>query len=147
MSSVCACECVFLLKKKNLHNDLIWSGLSLALLRSEMIGKAPASLRGDEQLARCSGPPRFIPWSEMMNWSDILVLSEFGFFSSFTMDNEYRGDSDLTTTQKLRGILAGYWLFWSLRPLHAFCSCLIVSKTRCRQQQLLFFFLSNCPNV
>lgn len=38
--------------KKNLHTDLIWSGLSVALLWSEMIGKALASLRGDEQQAR-----------------------------------------------------------------------------------------------
>lgn len=35
-----------------------------------------------------------------MNWSDILVLGGFGFVSSLTMDNEYRGDSDLTTTEK-----------------------------------------------
>lgn len=38
---------------KNLHSDLIWSGLSPALLWSEMIWKALASLRGDEQQARC----------------------------------------------------------------------------------------------
>lgn len=64
---------------KNLHTDLIWSGRSRALLRSEMIGKALASLRGDVQPAtfQPSGPPRSLLWSEVMNWSDILVLAEF----------------------------------------------------------------------
>lgn len=46
------------------------------------------------------GPPRFKLWSEVMNWSDILVLAEFELISRFTVNNEYRGDSDLTTTEE-----------------------------------------------
>lgn len=42
-------------------------------------------------------------WSEVMNWSDILVRDEFEFISSSTTDNEYRGDSDLITTEEKRG--------------------------------------------
>lgn len=66
---------VFVYLCKNLHTDLIWSGSSLALLGPEMIGTTLASLFGDEQRARVSPPglPRFMLWSEVMNWSDILV--------------------------------------------------------------------------
>lgn len=87
VSGDCLCECVwvFFFLCKNLHSDLIWSALSLALLRSEMIGKTLSSLRGDEQRAQKKppGPPRFLLWSEVMNWSDILVLDELGLISSF----------------------------------------------------------------
>lgn len=93
--SVCVCL------SKNLHSDLIWSGLSLALLWSDMIRNPLSSLRGHEQPALFTpGLPRFMLWSEVMNWSDILVLAEFGFISNFRTDDEYRGDSDLTATEK-----------------------------------------------
>lgn len=86
-------------KKKNLHSDLIWSDQNLALLWSEMIGNSLASLHGVEQPSQqTTGPPHFMLWSEVMNWSDILVLCGFGFISNLTVDSEYRGDSDLTTT-------------------------------------------------
>lgn len=89
-----------LLKKKNLHSDLIWSDQNLALLWSEMIGNSLASLHGVEQPSQqTTGPPHFMLWSEVMNWSDILVLCGFGFISKLTVDSEYRGDSDLTTTK------------------------------------------------
>lgn len=92
---------LFMKKKKNLHSDLIWSDQNLALLWSEMIGNSLASLHGGEQPAsqQTPGPPHFMLWSEVMNWSDILVLCGFGFISNLAVDNEYRGDSDLTTTQ------------------------------------------------
>lgn len=95
------CLCFFFFEKKNLHSDLIWSDRNLALLWSEMIGKSLASLHGVEQPAsqRTPGPPHFMLWSEVMNWSDILVLCGFGFISNLTVDTEYRGDSDLTTTK------------------------------------------------
>lgn len=52
-----------------------------------------------------SGPPRFMLWSEVMNWSDILVLAELELILSATLNDEYRGDSDLTTTEdQLRGV-------------------------------------------
>lgn len=87
---------------KNLHSDLIWSDRIWALLWSEMIGNSLASLHGVEQPAsqQTPGPPRFKLWSEVMNGSDILVFCGFGVISNVTVDNEYRGDSDLTTTKK-----------------------------------------------
>lgn len=95
-----ACLCVFFWKKKNLHSDLIWSDQNLALLWSEMIGNSLASLHGVEQPSQqTTGPPHFMLWSEVMNWSDILVPCGFGFISNLTVDSEYRGDSDLTTTK------------------------------------------------
>ena len=82
---------VFVYICKNLHSDLIWSGLRAALLWPEMIGKTLSSLRGDEQRARISlqGLHAAQRGLEMMNWSDILVRDEFGVSSpSFTTDNE-----------------------------------------------------------
>ena len=48
--SVCVSEILF----KNLHTDLIWSGLSSALLSPEMIGKPLASLHGDVRMISTS---------------------------------------------------------------------------------------------
>lgn len=101
-SSVFVCLPIY----KNLHSDLIWSDRIWALLWSEMIGNSLASLHGVEQPAsqQTPGPPRFKLWSEVMNGSDILVFCGFGVISNVTVDNEYRGDSDLTTTKKLRSV-------------------------------------------
>lgn len=48
-----------LLKKKNLHSDLIWSDQNVVLLWSEMIGNSLASPHGAEQPAsqQIPGPP------------------------------------------------------------------------------------------
>lgn len=117
-SSVFVCLPIFIYK--NLHSDLIWSDRIWALLWSEMIGNSLASLHGVEQPAsqQTPGPPRFKLWSEVMNGSDILVFCGFGVISNVTVDNEYRGDSDLTTTTKLRFLT---WLWEALHNLGFSC--------------------------
>lgn len=112
-----ACLCVYLYIFKNLHSDLIWSDRVWALLWSEMIGNSLASLHGVEQPAsqQTPGPPRFKLWSEVMNGSDILVFCGFGVISNVTEDNEYRGDSDLTTTTK--NLCSLTWLWEALENL------------------------------
>lgn len=86
-----------------------------------MIGNSLASLHGVEQPAsqQTPGPPRFKLWSEVMNGSDILVFCGFGVISNVTEDNEYIGDSDLTTTKRSTffiitlGGVGESWFQWS----------------------------------
>lgn len=106
---LCLCErvCTSFKKKPTQWSYLIWSEFGSALTGDDRKPAREPSWRWSAGTSLTPGPPRFMLWSEVMNWSDILVLGEFGFISNFTVDDEYRGDSDLTTAERQPGALDG----------------------------------------
>lgn len=90
----------FLKKKPTQWSYLIWSEFGPALIGNDRKIACEPSWRwaaGESTNSRastlvCCGQRWWI-------WSDILVLCGFGFISNLTVDTEYRGDSDLTTTK------------------------------------------------